>query len=289
MNNLTFKFWKIAFIAILIPLATMSLAAQISVSMVEKLVEKSNQKCFDVFVANKSENKLGLAGQNLRFFYNSDQMVFDDKSLVSLMPQQYTDIKLVQNYIDINAIGYGSLPFEKNMGFVNLAFDFKEYADSPLSLEKGGKVSVCSFCFNSDNFAELPEVVWAKESLTSNYATAFVQVAIVQDKIFRAAQIEDYSINLLKGKQDNIIEIKDFSYFPNPFSNFLYIKFNSPTTDQVKVKVSNIFGESVYSTVVDKNTEEFQLNGSELKPGGYLIEIIEANGTKSNIRAIKIK
>lgn len=290
MNNLIFKFKKFAFAAILIPLATIGLAAQISVSMVEKLAENSNQKCFDVFVENKSENKLGLAGQNLRFFYNSDQMFFIDQTLSSHLPKEYTELKLVQDFTDINGNGFGTLPFENTLGFVNLAVDFKEYSGLPLSLDKGTELSICSFCFEINEKFVKPEIVWARENLTSNYATAFVQVAIVDNnKVHRAANIVNYNVELFEGLSEDFDKVKDYSYFPNPFSSKLNVKFNAPTKGLVYVKVSDIFGNIVLEREVQDNTSEMVIDGENFTPGGYFIELRESDGRKSMLKAIKIK
>lgn len=151
---------------------------QITVQLTQTDEQASDaQKCFNIELANTSENNVALAGQNYRLYYNSGQAVFNANSLTSFLSDSYTSIKIVQNFTNQNASGYGSLPYESQLGFLNLALDYKLETGNALQIGTGQTEQIAQFCFDKVTGDEQPiQIDWADKN-TGGYATADVEIS----------------------------------------------------------------------------------------------------------------
>ena len=139
--------------------------------------------CYDVQIRSANGTSWGLAGQNYRIFYNSALASYI--SGTSLLPtSSYTNYVLVQDVQDANASGVnGPLAFEATLGFLNYYMDLNDVANGGISLPANGNwVTTSNLCFNVDQSVfDDPniclELVWARDGLTNDYATAFVEVS----------------------------------------------------------------------------------------------------------------
>lgn len=71
----------------------------------------------------------------------------------------------------------------------------------------------------------------------------------------------------------------DFSISPNPAQTFIKIDNNSSRSDGLKVKISDLLGKTIYSTIYDYGSK---IDISNLKPGVYLIRL--SNNNKRTIK-----
>jgi hypothetical protein len=69
-------------------------------------------------------------------------------------------------------------------------------------------------------------------------------------------------------------EISEFSVFPNPFNNFLTIKYDPKAASlKVKAEVFNLLGELVFSIEDKSSYEGVQIDLTPMPPGIYLLVI----------------
>jgi len=139
--------------------------------------------CYDVQLRSTSGSTWNLAGQNYRIFYNSALASYNSGSGQSLLPAgTYGNFELVQNiqHVDASAIN-GPLSFEADLGFLNFFIDLNNLTTGAIPID-GNWTSTANICFTVeqsviDGTSDCLEIVWARSSLTSDYATAFVEVS----------------------------------------------------------------------------------------------------------------
>lgn len=142
-----------------------------------------NSFCYSVELRSTSGLPVNLAGQNYRLYFDGSKMIYLN-GLSLLSQPQYTDFNLVQ-FIDNQNAGAtnGPLSFEENLSFLNFSMDLNDVANGGIILPADGTwISTSELCFRSYaplSGIDIPciEFVWARDSLTDVYASAFVEVS----------------------------------------------------------------------------------------------------------------
>ena len=80
---------------------------------------------------------------------------------------------------------------------------------------------------------------------------------------------------------DQLVEVKNLTFYPNPVKDILYVKHESVITN---IEVLNITGQNVMSTKL--NAKDGSINVSNLPAGVYIITA-EVDGTKKSFKIIK--
>jgi hypothetical protein len=68
----------------------------------------------------------------------------------------------------------------------------------------------------------------------------------------------------------------EIKIFPNPFNSTLNISFNRNIQEKVRIRVVNILGEEVYTTLIVEgvvHNKTFEINNLSLKEGIYFLLI----------------
>lgn len=265
-------------------------SGQVAVSLTEVDAESAAmQRCYHITLTNQGPKAIALAGQNYRLYYDSETAMLAEKSVVSKLPQQYTPMKLVQHHFDADASGFGVLPYDAHLGFINLATDLHLDAAKALSLPAGKAVAVAQMCFDVAE-GVTPQITWAQDNLTHTYATAFVELALMDDKgMTTKGAISTYKV--VTDRTSNVQEASVFTtkYFPNPFTNRLTVTFNEPLAQEATVEISNVFGAVLRTMPVSQGATELLIDGQTLPEGALLIEIKTQEGQISVMKAIKLK
>jgi hypothetical protein len=78
--------------------------------------------------------------------------------------------------------------------------------------------------------------------------------------------------------------------YPNPASDVVRIKFSSPATGEMKVKIFDIVGKMVQTTEMEKQGMVFDkvMNISSLRKGQYIMKFEFSNGTSITNKFIKL-
>ena len=96
-----------------------------------------NQACYNIQLSSAEARDFNLAGQNYRLFYDSKLFQFNAQESKSLLGKEiYTSLAIKDNFFQIDASGTGILPFEQNLGFINISSDLQ-------NLENGGISTTC--------------------------------------------------------------------------------------------------------------------------------------------------
>lgn len=264
--------------------------SQVSVTFSE--IEKESVKgirCYNIVLEAQGSNPILLAGQNYRLYYNSDGVLMQENSIKSFLPaNSYLPLKLVQHYFDMDASGFGVLPYENNLGFINIATDYNLTSSEPIVLKKGAPFNVAEICFDVKDGVS-PQMTWAQDHLTHTYATAFVELAKLEDKILRPAPISSFNIVTKNITNTQVANVLDASVFPNPFSDKLTLQFNEPLPGDANVKVHDVFGNLVKVFAITKGSQELILDGKDLLNGAYILDVETNEQNSSKIKVIKIK
>ena len=264
--------------------------SQVSVTFSE--IEKESVKgirCYNIVLEAQGSNPILLAGQNYRLYYNSDGVLMQENSIKSFLPaNSYLPLKLVQHYFDMDASGFGVLPYENNLGFINIATDYNLTSSEPVVLKKGAPFNVAEICFDVKDGVS-PQMTWAQDPLTHTYATAFVELAKLEDKILRPAPISSFNIVTKNITNTQVANVLDASVFPNPFSDKLTLQFNEPLPGDANVKVHDVFGNLVKVFAITKGSQELILDGKDLLNGAYILDVETNEQNSSKIKVIKIK
>lgn len=85
-------------------------------------------------------------------------------------------------------------------------------------------------------------------------------------------QVEDYTIKVVENSEVSVSEnigIKGFSYYPNPSSDIVYLQ---SVKNIESVKLYNLFGQEVFTTVVQDYSSRIDL--SNLSAGTYFMKVV---------------
>lgn len=265
-------------------------SGQVAISLTEVAAESAAiQRCYDITLTNQGPKAIALAGQNYRLYYDSETAMLAEKSVKSKLPQQYTPMKLVQHHFDADASGFGVLPYDAHLGFINLATDLHLDAAKALSLPVGKAVAVAQMCFDVAE-GVTPQITWAQDNLTHTYATAFVELALMDDKgNTQKGEISTYKVETDRTSSVQEASVFTTKYFPNPFTDALTVSFNEPLVSKARMQISSVFGAVVQTIAVEKGATEIVISGRDLPEGALLIDVKSDDGHQSTMKAIKIK
>ena len=141
--------------------------------------ESADVLCFDTQFKNISDHNIVLADQNYRMFYDALQLKLIDGRMKSFLPKtSYEEIDLNQSLHNIDARGYGDLKFGQNLGFINYTIKMTDEKDDAITLPAFSPwMSTSNLCFQANDVMGPVNIVWAREGLTSGYATAFTEIS----------------------------------------------------------------------------------------------------------------
>lgn len=180
-------------ILILLLFAYAKAFSQIQLNLEKFITQEPNLHVYSVSITNKSNSKINVAGHNLRIFYDAKTSKFVPEKLVSFLPESYVTLKVVQNIVG-NAKGFGTLAFEQNLGFINLATDYKLESDKIISLNVNESFIIAQLYFEG----EPNEFVFGQDGITNGYATAFNEFAQLKDKKLQKLEISRYMTPMSK-------------------------------------------------------------------------------------------
>ena len=164
--------------------ATAAPDAEYDIQLVLDTIDCDNSTaCYLVQLRSANGGGWGLAGQNYRLYY--DGSLASWQSGVSVLPTaDYQSFTLIQDIQGVDASGAGgSLAFDTELSFLNYTMDLTDFTNGGLSLPSDGSwLTTSELCFSLepellDDLATCLEAVWARDGLTNEYATSFVEVS----------------------------------------------------------------------------------------------------------------
>jgi hypothetical protein len=262
----------------------------LSLEQMENTVEKNKSTCYQIMLTLKHDKAITLAGQNYRLYYDSENGLLNEKSIASLLPDGYTPLRLDQHFFDIDASGFGVLPYEGNLGFINISTDLNLNSSWVLELLPGVANTIGQFCFEG-NLTTRPEITWSRDQLTHTYATAFVELSYYDGRALHKLPVTKYEVR----HKDQLVlqeaEVFNVSMYPNPFKDELYMSFNYPLGEGGDLMIFDLFGKLVYKEKLQAGISDYRLDANRigLGNGACLIEIHDGSGKIHARKAIKIE
>jgi hypothetical protein len=250
-------FLQVTFLTLL---TTFYSAGQVSMTLVPELNGIPNQLKANIFLVNKSNKDVALAGQNYRLYYNSKSAKFTG-DITTNLPGSYTKIQTVQHFYDQDASGYGNISFERNLGFINLACDYNLETINPVLLKPQSEALIFSLIFQVSDISDF-EIIWAENGVTDGYATAFNELAQVEADTLNKLWIADLSIDSGFNKSFELVS----DYINSPVEN-IYQTSTSGINDR-SLKMPNLDATQGQFVIIGQcsecNKKLKQLNIKEL-------------------------
>lgn len=247
-----------------------------------------NKSCYYIQLAAADGVPLSMAGQNYRLYYNSRLLSLNQEQAKYLLPEEKYINFTVKNIVSKEGTeGIGLLPFSQ-IGFANLSVDLKNTEEGGINLPSTGDwITTCQLCFDIQAMEEEEEeainIVWARPTLTQNYATAYVEVAEwVEKNHTRPTEAVSYgdlslSTSTIHTQWEDLPNI-----YPNPTRSELWIEQENATTP-VMVQLQTIEGKEVLSNQIPVGQHQFQLDVSNLMNGLYQLVLRKDNRIYSQL------
>jgi photosystem II stability/assembly factor-like uncharacterized protein len=182
-----------------------------------------------------------------------------------------------------------------------LSIDISDSPDPVVS----GPVSVCAFQVN--NYSLIPVVGSIYDwfvtggTISSGQGTAVITVTWGDAGIgtVRVSEINiegcngtstdlNVLINVCTGLMDT--ESQHFQIYPNPAKDILFIEFEEPGNNSIRLKLTDQAGRVILDSVFDTSaaSHDLTLDTSQFPAGFYIVRIINSNGTKYNGKTLII-
>jgi gliding motility-associated-like protein/uncharacterized repeat protein (TIGR01451 family) len=209
---------------------------------------ETNTICYAVQLRNPTGNIFNLAGQNYRLFY--DGSVASWQSGSSFLDDKYQDFTVIENFQNQPAnTASNNLNFENDLSFLNYTMDLNEVMTGGIELPTDGTwFTTSELCFQVTETAindpnTCLEAVWAREGLTDEYATSFVEIAqwvdMMDTEMTDGAGYDD--LNAADGQAACFID----SCTPDTLDLALFKSLADPTTTSI-----NLGGDIAYKIEV---------------------------------------
>ena len=249
--------------------------------------------CYDIQLASADAVSLNLAGQNYRLYYDATKLGLKEEMSTSLLPSElYTKLVLKDNFKNINATGAGNLDFDSNLSFFNLGNDIKDELVGGIVLPASGEwVSTARVCFEvlgqtgSSSTTDKNNIFWARPELTSNYATAYVEVAEwVSPSITRSVKAAIYFDEEVSTANINQQWEYQPAIYPNPARDLLFVEYAGQ--EELLVQLYTIHGKLLINNHLSAGALKKQLDISSYPAGMYQLRL--SNRDKILVKKIEI-
>ena len=154
--------------------------AEINIEL-EQSEKSGSQQCVSLTMSDPGSASHSLSSQNYRIYYGADNLKLNEQSLISELPEDIYQLRLVQHVDGVDASGRGGLDFENNLGFINFAIVHSNLKQSGTEISSEG-IKVASMCFEVQDFDKEIAVVFAREEVTSKYGRAYVDISTQNSK-----------------------------------------------------------------------------------------------------------
>ena len=238
-------------------------------------LELGNKVCYDIQLESATGQTWHLAGQNYRLFYDATLLKFDPSWSWSYLPtDSYTDLMLVQDVHNVEALVGGKLAYEDHLGFINFSVDLKNVTKGGIQLPgEGTPQNTVRICFElqQTNKSLSNGINWARADMTAAYATAFVEVSewVGPNQTSPANPNEFYDLEQINTTKEEVV--KAWKIYPNPTADKLQVELNE--FDAINLYIRDMWGREVIRRQIEKGTLLHQIDISQLPAGPYTIQL----------------
>ena len=118
---------------------------------------------------------------------------------------------------------------------------------------------------------------------------------------FTNGDVQDYTVNITGGTGSPALNqdanftanltpdnsVQSATLYPNPTNNIVTVHYNAISTSELKVEVISVTGQIMITTTPAVNTQDVQLDVSNLASGLYFVRTITNNGNVITNKLVK--
>ena len=222
-----------------------------------------------------------LASHSIRAYY--DHAALELVDVTSQLPEaKYSSPAIEQMFTDGHDVELGILPFEDHMGFINMSVQLDDSKQGGVDITTEW-TTVHTATFKIIDNSRKAHIVWANEAKTSDFATAFVEVAewVNADQIIakRAFDLVNFEEDINTAVQEEVaVEVK---IGPNPTSSVANIYQD---VNGALLSVINMNGSVVIEQSLQQGTTTVNVEG--LNSGSYIFLV--SQGAESHAEQVMI-
>ena len=250
----------------------------------------SSQEIFvDIQVRNTDSKNVIIAGQNYRFYYDSEVLSLDIDDSKSSLSGAYGELNFEDHKKGIDASHVGQFLFDDNLGFANFSIDLTDNVEGGVSLEKDKWYTVATLKFEVLKVDQRYDIIWGREGVSDLYATAFVEIGewISSNKLAKAniTYYGDFSSELESAVSDAPAKVQ---VGPNPASDFVLITFEKEIKNRATIILRDLTGKQVKEVIAGQGSRSARMNIADIIANSYLVEIHQ-NGFVQNSKLVVAK
>ncbi len=272
MSLKTVVFW-----AAICAVQVVSAQQYLDMKMEVAVVDLASHSIFvDLSVRYHSTGAVYLGDQNYRLYFDSKNLSFDKGDALLLLPRdRYSEVIILESIAHRDAAFSGHLPYDEDLGFVNLRVDLLDDSRGGYPIERDlGWLPVVRLKFDVKDLSKPCLADWSHKLVTRQYATAYVEITEWQGpnkaRPFVIDEVHNLNFALWLDNPGTHISVS-----PNPAVDHLKIAFGSLAEKTFHIKVTNAAGSMVLKTTKDEGIGDVEFPVSHWVPAGYNIEIYD--------------
>ena len=242
---------------------------------------ESNKSLYvDVEVRYNQVGVFNLAGQNFRLYYNAESLHLNTEQSSSRLPEnKYSKLNIVDNFEGIAADDVNQLDFDDNLGFVNVSIDLEANQNGGISIQKSDEwVTVARLKFDVKETKDAFQVVWGRDGMTDQYATAFVEVSEwIEPNYIKSAEIEYYEDMVIENSEKIVNHPLVIAVGPNPATEFVQISFETALDENAEITIRDLTGRMIKNTTIRDGEKSIRMDITDLSASSYFLEIYSEN------------
>lgn len=290
---MSFQRFATAIIVVLFVSFSAHATSIVDVRLSQQDYDKSSSSLYvNIEVRVDNAEQLILAGQNYRIYYPTETLSLNKKGSKSqLSPEKYTDLKWASVLENVSAQGEGLIKFDKNLGFANFSLELIDNKEGGEKLtEDGGWMTIATLKFDViDNFDEV-SMLWGRESLSADYATAFVEIAEwTAPLVTKQVEIDEYiDFNLEINQLSLDGSSYDLSVGPNPAIDFVEFRTDKALDSDASVIIRDISGKLIRTETLRKGSKHYSIDVTSLVSSTYMMELTDDAGSLLHTQKIVV-
>jgi len=238
----------------------------VDVRLSQQSYDKSQEALYvNIEVRVDNAEQLILAGQNYRIYYPSETLSLNQKGVLE----------------HVSAQGKGLIDFDEDLGFANFSVELLDNQKGGEKLnDADGWLTIATLKFDViDSFEEV-SMLWGREGLSADYATAFVQIAEWKAPLVTSAvEIDEYiDFNLALDAFSIDGLAYELSVGPNPTSDFIELRTDQALADNAQVIIRDMGGKLLRTQQLLKGSSYYSIDMSDMQSASYMLEINNTQG-----------
>ncbi len=259
-------------------------ASELEVRFDKAQYNESKQELYvNVELRNITGADITLAGQNYRFYYDSEVLSLDtEASSSALSGRMYTELSLEDHLNGVQADDVNQVTFDDNLGFVNFSIDLHDLKNGGISLATDKWTTVARLKFDVKKEEVGYDLVWGREGATDLYATAFVELQEWNSSNDLADIEITYYGDLSSQESSTEVAAFEAAIGPNPTSDYVNVTLEQTQDADVTLIIRDVTGKQLKLQTISRGDISTQIDLTDVAPTTYLLELIDNQATVLN-------